>query len=52
MSKTDALLISFMLGIAFVLGMLIDWLLTMRRQRWYDEYAARKKSRGGSGNVR
>ena len=43
MSNTDALLISFMLGIAFVLGMLIGWLLTMRRKRWYDEYTTRKK---------
>lgn len=43
MFKADAILIFFMLGIAFVLGMLIGWLLTMRRQRYHDEYVTRKK---------
>jgi hypothetical protein len=26
-----------------ILGMLLGWLLTMRRQRWYDEYTTRKR---------
>lgn len=37
MSKADI----FFYGL--ILGMLLGWLLTMRRQRWYDEYVTRKK---------
>jgi hypothetical protein len=44
MSNTDVFLYCFSLVLyGFSLGMLADWLLTMRRKRWYDEYAARKK---------
>ena len=42
MSNTDVFLYCLVLY-GFSLGMLAGWLLTMRRQRYHDEYVTRKK---------
>jgi hypothetical protein len=44
MSNTDVFLYCFSLVLyGFSLGMLLSWLLTMRRQCYHDEYVTRKK---------
>ena len=44
MPKTDVFLYCFSLVLyGFTLGILAGWLLTMRRQRYHDEYVTRKK---------